>query len=268
MKADFPGINPYLNSALLQPDGGWHSFHAAYIIYLFDALDATLPPNYYAQPEESLQIATYDAHEKQSKFKPIADVLILHTGEGEPVAVENEPTPTLTLSIPQPETEDIQAVVIYEGDGKPVTRIEMLSPANKPGGSHYIQYLDKRDKTLRSGLRLVEIDFIHAYPPMLPRIPDYTRGADHSKPYHILITDPRPKIEVGKTDVYSFGVLDVIPALPVPLEGKDTIKVQFGGLYEQTAEKRPFRQIIETSANLNGYTPDDHMEILAYTNQL
>jgi hypothetical protein len=264
MNVTYPGINPYLNSALLQPEGGWRSFHAAYIIYLFDALDATLPPNYYAQPEESLQIATYDVQEKQSKSKPIADVLILNTGEGESVSAEDEPTPTMTLSIPQPETEDIQSVVIYEGDGKPVTRIEMLSPANKPGGSHYIQYLDKRDKTLRSGLRVVEIDFIHTYPPMLPRIPDYTRTADNSKPYHILITDPRPKIEAGKTDVYSFGVLDSIPTLPVPLEGRDTIKVQFGTLYQQTADKRPFRQIIESSANLSTYTSDDQAAILAF----
>jgi len=37
-----PGINPHLNSALQQRNGGWKSFHAYHLIHMADQLNAIL----------------------------------------------------------------------------------------------------------------------------------------------------------------------------------------------------------------------------------
>jgi hypothetical protein len=71
----YPGINPHLNSALQQRGGGWRSFHAAYLIHLFDWLDEILPENYCVTPEESLQIGVYDS-EFEDTDTTIADLLV------------------------------------------------------------------------------------------------------------------------------------------------------------------------------------------------
>ena len=74
-----------------------------------------------------------------------------------------------------PEEKELTSLIIYRvepsGDDKPITRIELLSPSNKPNGSHYQKYISKRQYTLRSQLNLVEIDYLHENP---------TNSLDHS----------------------------------------------------------------------------------------
>src|SRR5688572_11724483 len=114
----YPGINPHLNSALQQRGGGWRSFHAYYLIMIADTLNEILPENYYAKPEDSLQVMTYDSDKSPDKDSSTADTLIYKTGtpvrRREPVYSAQAATPTLTLPLPQfDDEEELTALIIY-----------------------------------------------------------------------------------------------------------------------------------------------------------
>jgi hypothetical protein len=137
----YPSINPHLNSFLQQPGGGWNSLRSDYLTYLRAALDRLLPAGYYARTETSLQIGVYDLElGTQRKRDTIGDVTIYgHEPTGQRANTSLSPTLTLPLETTLLTEEDVVAVVYQlEGDcfpGHPTTRIELLSPANKPGGS-------------------------------------------------------------------------------------------------------------------------------------
>lgn len=262
VKNPYPGINLHLNSTLQQRGGKWKSFHTTHLGQLFDTLDEILPESYYAIQEDSLQIATYDAQEET-----IADILILRDAQPITAAMPqpDTSTPTLTLTMPlDDEEETLSAILIYQDD-TPVTRIELLSPANKPGGSHHYTYLDKRRDTLYGGLRLLEIDYLHERRPIIAGIPSYPNRHKAAYPFYILVNDPRS--ESVQTDVYGWHILDALPVINIPLEGQEAVRVDFGEIYRQTTDRRPFHRGLDYSqlpANFGAYTPEDQERIRAY----
>jgi hypothetical protein len=269
----YPGINPHLNSALQQPGGGWQSFHTYHLIMLAQQLNSALPGAYYAEAEASLQIRVYDPPaERDSPHRP--DVLISRLA-GEPVTeavaiINPAPTQVLALDEALDPFEELVALVIYH-DNRPVTRIELLSPANKPPGSYYTTYIGKRAEALHGGLCVVEIDFLHERRPTLTSIDDYSAGETGALPYHILIMDPRLMREEGPIKEYSFGLLDSVPVLNLPLDGKDVVPVDFGSIYDQTLRQRPYLYKIDYAqepANMSAYTPADQSAIRARMAQI
>ena len=282
----YPGVNPHLNSFLQQPDGGWESFHARFISLLTDSVEAALPDAYYAIEEKSLQIMVLYADETpaQRPSRTTPDVVIFRVGEGGHREVVTAPlgatmTPTLTLSVEETfvEEDSPTSVMIYRlKDGKvpgePVTRLELLSPGNKPGGAHYAQYLAKRQYTLRTGIRLVEIDFLHETPPLLRQIPNYAAQDSGAKAYNVLVSNPHPDLSQGKTDIFTFGVSDHIPSLDVPLTETQHITVDFGAVYNQTvASRRLFYTLADyaqTPINFGRYTDADQAWIKEFMAQI
>lgn len=136
-----------------------------------------------------------------------------------------------------------KAVIIYhfesaEMPGRPVTRLELLSPANKPGGSHHVTYLARRRETLASGLRLVEVDWLHETPPVVRAIPSYPEHASGAYPYWLIISDPRPSVTAGQMAIYGTGVHQPLPTIDLPLEGQDTLAVHFEQIYQRIFESR------------------------------
>ncbi len=247
------GINAHLNSFLQQPDGGWETFHTRHINDLQDRLDAGLPSNYYAVSEKSLQIGAigFDFGQTQ-RTRP--DVSIFQSppsiSQTVPSPADFVPTATLPLLL-EDEDDYLNAVIIYEFEpgklpGKPVTRIELLSPSNKPPNRDARQYLARRIVTLRSGINLVEIDYLHETRPVNPLVPSYPDGDAGAYPYMILVSRPFPTPEQGYTDFYGFGVDDPIPTIHIPLAGEEVVKVDFGAVYRQTFEHvRVFRMLAD-----------------------
>src|SRR5690606_4428866 len=117
MNTPYPGINAHLNNFLLQPDGGWEMFHAAHIIQLQQALDAVLPPNYYAAPEKSLQVVTQGLDDV-ALSRTIPDVSIYQTHKSDPArASESVTAPTAILPLVDvvlDDEQEINAVNIYQ----------------------------------------------------------------------------------------------------------------------------------------------------------
>jgi hypothetical protein len=269
----YPGINPHLNSALQKRNAGWQSFHADHISHIRETLDTLLPDAYYVASEVSLQIGTYDPDTDEPVTRPgltRPDIAIFRRSSSSGKSTSwSGITPTLTVPVAATfdDDEDITSIIIYrleagEYPGRPVTRIELLSPANKPPGSHYKAYMRKRTETLQLGIRLVEIDYLHERRPLLADIPSYANRQTGAFPYHLIVSDPRPSADEGPTDIYSFGIFDPPPAVAIPLDDTDSIMVDFGLLYQRTFESsRLFREILvdytQEPVNFASYTESD-----------
>ena len=207
----YPGINLHLNSYLQDEPGGWESFDSGHVIHLGEMLDSILPPGYYTLSEKSLQISELNVEQsvaRRSLTRP--DVTIHHTGAADSGTASILDASEPVMVIPLVETiepeDQLSGVVIYQVAGKqpakPVTRLELLSPANKPGGSHYSLYRQKRRETLASGLNLIEIDYLHETPPITSVLKDYSTGESGAFPYTILVNNPHPALEEGITTIY------------------------------------------------------------------
>ncbi len=263
----YPGINAHLNNTLLQPGGGWEMFHAEHLIRIREALDTVLPENYYAATEKSMQIGLIDA--SQSRTKP--DVSVYQAASATDVSSGREATelatPILTLPLSADEV-DLNAVHIYQTDGggvpgKLITRIELLSPANMPGGSYHHDYMEKRTETLSSGVHLIELDYLNTAHPILPGIPSYKRRDEGAFPYYVVVSDLRPKIR--QTLVFGVAVDEPLPNFVVPLADEADVVLHLQAVYDVTiGSARVFSRMVNYEKpipNPTAYTPQDQERI-------
>jgi hypothetical protein len=270
----YQGINAHLQSALQSPGGGWESFHAAHITNLTEAIDALLPAGYYVLNKKSLQLSTFNLltdEQRYSRTRPDLGIYRDQPTSDSPTPASAS-TPALTLPIVKTvlEEDPLPGVVIYKaeatGDEIPVTRIELLSPGNKPGGAHYPQYISKRNATLDSGINLIEIDYLHeTRSPAwgLASYPDHEAGA---YPYTILVSNPHPSVAEGQMAVYGFHVDQPLKPITVPLAGPDTITVDFGAVYNTTFTRNRYygTRVVDYEqlpVRFETYTPADQQRI-------
>jgi hypothetical protein len=242
----YPGVNAHLNSYLQVESGGWKSFHAEHIVDIARVIDEGLPDGYFTRAEMSLQIdeLTPDPDDER-RILTVPDVSIYRQPVASPSIARQTGTAALpTLRVPLVETieeeDTLTGLVIYQitsaRTSHPIARIELLSPANKPRGSHYEQYLVKRASTLKTGLTLVEIDYLHELRPITRRQPSYPDRHNDATPYAILVSDPRPTLYEGDTEFYLVGVTDKLPIVNLRLQGADSVDINFAEAYRRTYE--------------------------------
>lgn len=270
----YPGVNAHLNSFLQQEDGGWESFHTEYLVALRQTLEKRLPPNYYAITEKSLQISEYAFGElTRRRTSPDVTVYQKERSGTRVTASSAAVAPSIILPLAKLLYDDddyLVSVIVYQMEGgkypgKPIVRIELLSPANKPHGSYYQQYLAKRLQTLRSGLLLVEIDFLHETPPLLTELPSYPDHDHEAFPYTIMVSKPYPTPEEGQAEVYNINVDGVLPVINFPLAEDDEVELDFGLAYNLMLENaRAFQVVVDyeqAPVNFDRYTPEDQAKI-------
>lgn len=270
----YPGVNLHLTSLLQSESGGWESFHSDFITFIREELDRQLPSGYLARSEKSLQISEiFQPSPRETRTKP--DVTIYGpsspVGKGSMIAAA-EPTAIYSIEDTLEEEENLVGIIIYQAGegsllGRPITRLEVLSAANKPGGSHYPKYLTRWQETLQSGLRLIEIDLLHESRPVLRLLPSYRDDEAGAYPYLILVSDPRPTFKQGPTKVYGFEVDDDFPLIEIPLAGADSIVFDFGAVYNRVFEGSRFCYTAVDYAidpiNFDHYTEADREKIQA-----
>ena len=270
----YQGVNAHLQSVLQSPGGGWESFHAAHITHLTEAIDSLLPEGYYVLNEKSLQLSTFNIETEEKGISRTRPDLGIYRDQPTTSRWENATTasPTLTLPIVKTiiEEDPLTAVVIFRAEPTtqevPVTRLELLSPGNKPGGSHYPQYIPKRNQTLESSINLIEIDYLHESRSPVWGIKSYPDQETDAYPYTILVTNPHPSLKEGQTEVYGFHVDVLLSAVRIPLAEDDTITVDFGKVYDTTfASNRYYGTRLvdyeQLPSRFETYTPTDQQRI-------
>jgi len=277
----YRGVNAHLQSYLQTAPGQWQAFHASHIQHLRDAIDTQLPPAYIAESEVSLQVNKVSVSglslSPSGLVRP--DITLSRTYPERIVSGKGySPTEGYTIELPVEETfvaDDVEdlpnAIVIALADDfgyrRPVTRIELLSPSNKRGGSGYESYLMKREETLLAGLRLVEIDFLHHLQPLFSSLPSYKERSDLAYPYAIAVTDPHPDIASGRMYYYGFGVDQVFPPINIPLASDDVLLFNFAEPYHYTYRvHRSYTSWLdygELPLAFDTYSPTDQQRIRA-----
>ncbi|MCB0061616.1 MAG: DUF4058 family protein [Caldilineaceae bacterium] len=295
VKNQYLGINAHLHSHW-QTVGGWSDFHSAHIGDISKTLKAQLlPMGYTTEIEQSLQIRRVD----DSRDWPESDITIYDLLRNRPPNQEL-PHPletgaaTVVLPLPLMVEENLVsekpygAIAVYEyiprkrDRGEPVVWIELLSPANKGRGTDGAKYIEKRRTILESGIVFVEIDYLHETPSTFARLPRYSNGEhnghdEHGQtkhgthqpahPYRIVVLDPRPDLQNGKVYLDEFDVDAPIPTVPIPLNGTDLLRFDFGVPYRKTFEEElyglEFVNYRELPQRLQRYSEEDQTRIAA-----
>ncbi len=177
----------------------------------------------------------------------------------------------LDETIQAEDDEDAPSGLVIYDDERPLTRIELLSPSHKAPDSHYDKYMGKRLETLKDGLRLVEIDFLHERKPILEKLPSYIEQHPTAYPYYIIVSDPRPQIR--SVPIYAAGVLDSLPRIDIPLSGNEFITLDLGEVYHHTfGSARLYWETLtdysQLPVNFDFYTPEDQEKIRAHMAQI
>ena len=279
----YKGINAHVNSDLQTPGSEetglsiWPGFHTQHMVHIADLLNENLPANYIARSEQSLQIKIQDDPEQPPRMHhPEPDISIYQREPtGSPTAYSAVAELAAPSEFPLDDTLDInedfiKGVVIrqltdQDRTGKIVTRIELLSPSNKPGRAGYDAYRLNRNTALYSHTPLIELDYLHEQPPPMLNYPVYPR-AEKSFPYNIFINDPRPSVREGRLRAYGFVVDQAFPPITIPLADEETIEFDFGAVYQQTFTRGRWGQQIDYTVppvRLATYSPADQQRIAA-----
>jgi len=277
----YRGVNAHLQSYLQAERGDWPNFHTAYLARIRDDLDVQLPVGYLAMNEKSLQISeNFWLQDVNLPYVSRADILTLEDDSHEDsqpefasqAAMDAHPaTLTLPLATLSDEERYGQAVVIHEVSqgriGRPVTRLEILSPSNMPGQNGYDQYSTKREQTLLAGIRVVEMNLLHEFRPSVAQIPSYRDHDPQSHPYMIIVFDPSPKFQDGRILVYACDVESTLPATPIPLIGTETLVFDFDAPYQYVFSSQRYVYAMIDYAELplafDTYSPADQERIRA-----
>lgn len=279
-KNQYLGINPHYNSYLQHEPGGWPTFHGHYVVRIADLLDELLPTGYFTRAERSLQITA-----PPESFFQRPDVTVYKdlASPSAPSIISAVAVPTFAVEalkvMPEPEA-DLMAVVVYrvlqDGTHRPVTRMELFSPSNKPPHAGVQEYLTRRIKVLESGVNLVEIDFLHESQSPFLTVPSFRRTktlADYSQqetnayPYYIAVTPihPEPPEIHVQTYFYCCHVDDPLPIIAIPLLADQKMSFDFGRAYDEAFERQRFTGMVsdysQRPIGFESYTPIDRARI-------
>lgn len=271
-KNEYRGVNAHLHS-FFQNVEGWEGFHGKHIADIAEALSAIMPAGYLVSTEKSLQIR--EIYPDTGKFILTRPDVIIHDTQP-----SSSPTHSrlegATLTQPLIEAlfevdEDYYTSIVILADddsplGRPITRIELLSPSNKIGKG-FAQYHQKRLATLKAGIALIEIDYLHETPPTLNHIPSYADKHQGAFPYHISISQPIPSFERGTSATYGFFVDESIPPISISLMNHQQIMLNLDGVYQKTfLSINLYRHLADYSVlpqHFESYLPDDQIKIQA-----
>jgi hypothetical protein len=270
----YRGVNAHLHSLFQSRHGPqWMSFHRSLIISMTYYLNGILPRPYRARGEDSLQIQISGDEPADKTRRRVPDITIYQVSEREPdgraaLAEVDQPSWQADRSEVYPLLDDIAAIVIYRTDREPhipVARLELLPPSNMAGGIDQEKYVFNRREALRSGLPLVEINYLHEYHPPVPGMPVYPAD-ENAFPYQITVTDPRLDPPLNAVQAWGFGVDRPFPKLPIPLAGTDRVVVEFSAPYNQAFEGNRLGEDVDYEQEpprLTTYRADDQSAIRA-----
>jgi hypothetical protein len=206
MPSPFPGMDPYLEGSL------WTSVHTALAVEIARQLNRRLSTRYVAlttrrfvmdTPEESeIVIGEIYPDVAVAKAGVTDDGLGIAGTITAPLRMATlirTPIPHVTVEIRDVEQRQL------------VTVIEILSPTNKRGDG-YTEYLDRRDRILRSTAHLIEVDLLRKG----HRVP--MRGKLPSVPHFVFLSRVDQRL---LTEIWPIPQNQPLPEVPVPLIAGD-----------------------------------------------
>lgn len=214
MNSPFPGMDPYLEQL-------WSSVHIRLIVDLCNQLNAALPADLIATPEERIYV---EAPPDDPRFyKP--DIFVAEQ-PAEPArqAARGGVTATEHLLIPletSPVKERFIQIVEAGTGARVITSIEVVSPPNKRPGKGRKLYLRKQRELRRGRVSSVEIDLIRSGPRVLP-VPAQRLPLSRRTPCLACV---RRGWKPLRAEVYPISLRERLPILSIPLRQEEPDEV-------------------------------------------
>ncbi len=241
MPSPFPGMDPYLESA-----GLWQDVHHSLIYCIREALQLRLPTGYYALIEERIIVET-------SPHFYYPDVTVAREPAG-PLDTEGEPdTPGggVAVAVAADQAVEVEesphkrqrfVEIRAESTGQVVTVMEVLSPANKAGGSRtYHTYLRKQTDVLASAANLVEIDLLRHGLHVLA-VPESCLIS--VRPFDYLVCVHRAA-RPGVYQLYPRTVRQPLPRIALPLRQPDgDVVLDLQAVFQRCYDGAPYARLL------------------------
>lgn len=207
----------------------WHAFHNSWATYLSSALNARLPPGYFA--------------EANVQFGIEIDVAAFDDG-GTPSDGWQPPPPA--QSVPVTLQPAVVEIGVFSRSGGPTLAgaVELVSPANKDRPAHRDALVSKSASYLQAGVGLVLVDVVtersaDLHAELLARL-----GAGGTAGGPLYATAYRPVDRGGPAlDVWAEVVRlgEPLPTLPLWLRGGLCLPVELEDAYERTCREQRVR---------------------------
>lgn len=224
----FPGMNPYLEGYLFQ------DLHSALASRLRALLTPLLRPRYAAR----LEVSTVQDTSLGEELGIVYPVEVVKTPDNSRLPAQKTTVFTpATLTLPPPMRLRITTVEVREVTGnRLVTCIEIISYANKrqPG---FEQYQQKRNRLMRAGVHLVEIDLIRR------GMRSLSESLIPKSHYCINVTHAGERV-----DVWTVQMQETLPTIPIPLLAPDAdVPLDLSGAIRQVYEEADYDLTIDYS---------------------
>jgi hypothetical protein len=193
----FPGMNPYLEGYLFK------DLHNALASRIRAQLTPLIRPRYAAR----LEISVMQDDDPTELNIVYPDVEVVRTpSRATPAQGDRLEATPATLTLPAPTSVRLPRVEVKDVEsGILVTCIEILSYVNKrqPGLQQYTQ---KRERLIRDGVHLVEVDLLRRETRPL------NQSSIPNSHYRVTITRIRQRV-----DIWAFQMQEPLPIVPIPL---------------------------------------------------
>ena len=234
MPSPFPGMNPYLERAVVWPD-----FHHSYLTYISEILSRLVGEKYFVAIDERVYL--HDADEDLKLIgRPDASV---NVAGGDVTKHATGPATAMVVApskvtIPKLRKRKVPYLQVVDTDGQDVvTVLELLSPSNKYAGDDRDSYLAKRRELLGTRVNFVELDFLRGG----PRMPLKDLATCD---YYAMVSRPAARPEA---DSWPLRLRDPLPAIPIPLrEGETEPLIDLQALLHHTYDQRKYWKRIYT----------------------
>lgn len=252
MASPFPGMDPYLEHPAIFPD-----FHDTLISYMREALNAVLPPPYYAGSTSRTWIEA-----AQRPIKPDVNVLRpmqsdnggARSDDGGGVAVAQAVQTAEAVEVHAPDAlrweqvrQTFLEIYAEPGGERVVATIEVLSPANKTPGDHGRQpYVQKQWEALLSRVHLLEIDLLRGgvHTTAVPLDQAVARAGTFD--YHVCVH------RYDRLDdylVYPILLHQRLPVFPVPLlHGDPAVPLDLQAVLDRVYDTGQYRRRVPYAA--------------------
>jgi len=186
MPSPFPGMDPFLEHPDFFP-----ALHGSMHVYIREALQAVLPPPYFAVVNERLWVQSAARYSE-----PDTDVIRAQQAKADPqsgdtaVATRTRTEPLVFEVAEDERREKYLEIRTRRADSgeRVVTTIEILSLSNKmPGEKGRGLYLQKQREVLQSDSHLVEIDLLRAGEHTTPMPLERVRLTAGQFDYHVSV---------------------------------------------------------------------------------
>ena len=127
---------------------------------------------------------------------------------------------------------------------KLITRIEILSPANKRRGPDHEAYRKKQGEVLDGDANLIELDFLRAGARVLPNaeIVAFLGQSDPPPDYLVLVSRAWRRVDAGMGyEAFPRGLRECLPCIPIPLhEGEPEVPLDLQFVANRAYDSGPY----------------------------